>query len=163
MREKPAKRWVHKGEYRGLVKKRVFYCALGIFGVFFYVAFNCLINYSPTTPTPPVVENTPFHPGIFGWALIIIGVIIGIVALLADLGQVFGFSYKCFKAASEVEAVRLITPRNHHLAPSGECLVRASDLPPSLQHSELLRPAGQGAETLPKELLRASLTNKDNE
>ncbi len=156
MRETPAKRWVHKGEYRGLVVKRILWCAAGIIGVVIYVAFNCLINYSPSTPTPTVVDNAPFHPGIFGWALIIIGVIIAIVLLLLELSQIFGFVYECFKAGSGVESVRLITPRNHHPAPSEECLVRPSDLPPSQQQAELLRPGQSGQETPPEELLRAT-------
>ncbi len=125
MREKPQKRWVHKSEYLRLVRRRVFYCASGIVGVSFYIAFNCLVNYSPTTPTQPVVENTPFHPGPFGWFFIVIGVMLALAVLLAEFCQVFG---ECFKAAWEVESVHLITSRNHHLAPPlGRAILAPTD------------------------------------
>ncbi len=153
MEIKPEKRWVHKGEYRGLVRRRVFCCASGVIGVFLYVGVNCFFN----APTSPVTDNTPFHPGIFWGALMIIG---AIIAILAELSQIFGFLYQCFKAATEVESVRLITPRNHHLAPPVETLVRASDLPSTHKQTELLRAAPQGSDTPAEELLRASTNRK---
>ena len=58
--------------------------------------------------------------------------------------------------ASDGERVEVITEQNAHRLPPAESLVRASDLPPSHQQTELLRAAPQGSETPPEELLRAT-------
>jgi hypothetical protein len=80
---------------------------------------------------------------------------VGVIALMLRLGK-----YTLIKA-NTVEAVGLLTHHNSHLLPPEESLVRASDVPPSQQQTELLRAAQYGKETPAQELLRASTDGQD--
>ena len=81
------------------------------------------------------------------------------------LGFAFGaWSWRiasyCFREEQKVERVALVTNRTVNLMPPKESLVRASDMPPSHQQTELLRAAQNGKETPPEELLRATTSNE---
>ncbi|MCW3099374.1 MAG: hypothetical protein JWL77_4992 [Chthonomonadaceae bacterium] len=65
-----------------------------------------------------------------------------------------------FREAKQIVPVALLTKASLNRLPAVETLVRASDLPPAHQQSELLRAAPQGSETPPEELLRATTNSK---
>ena len=54
-------------------------------------------------------------------------------------------------------SIEPITDQNIHLLPAQETLLRGSDLPPTVQQTELLRATQVGQETPKEELLRATL------
>jgi len=69
---------------------------------------------------------------------------------------------KLFKAAAAVEKVAPLTRYNTGELPAAETLVRPSERPITLCQTELLRAAGQGAETASEQLLRAAPGNMDD-
>jgi hypothetical protein len=156
MRRKPAKRWVHKDEYRDLVKQRIGYCAVAFLGILFIVG-KCWIEMI-TSPSPPKVEHASAHLSTLS---IIALVILMIVLILAEFGEALFGIYQSFRAAIKVESVHVITPRNHHNAPSKDCLVRASEISSSTQQAELLRAAQPGNKTPSEELLRAAVFHQE--
>jgi hypothetical protein len=159
MNEKPRKRWVHPEEYRALRHQRIRHCATG-FGIALFglvvIALEFVFNggsmKNPPAPEPPAAV----HFGIAETALLILCVPFVILAAWAEYGPLLSAIYQSFKDAWNVESVRVVTPRNHHIAPAAHSLVRASDLPPSQPQAELLRAAKTGSGTPAPELLRAA-------
>jgi len=82
-------------------------------------------------------------------------------SLLFGAITIFAFwcSLRLFEKGRQIEPGRPLTDHTVHLLPPEETLVRASDIPPSLQQTELLRAVQIGSETPPEELLRASIEN----
>jgi hypothetical protein len=82
--------------------------------------------------------------------------------VMGGVGCCFGsfltiwYATTLFKDARQIEPVELITKHNVKDLPEVETLVRGSDRSPTDQQAELLRPAGQGAETPSEQLLRAT-------
>jgi len=64
-----------------------------------------------------------------------------------------------YRKSHTIAAVELTTPKNAHLLPVQETLVRASDQLPSQPQTELLRAALYGKETPAEQLLRATREN----
>src|SRR4051812_26620239 len=72
------KRWVHKDEYRALVKKRNFHVVSGVggtlLGLVLYFCIGYLMN-GPATTMPeaaPAAGTVSFHPNLLEWAVILI-------------------------------------------------------------------------------------------
>ncbi len=72
-----------------------------------------------------------------------------------------GIANTLFKKVEAIEPVELLTKHNAKDLPEIETLVRGSANPPTNQ-TELLRPAGHGAETPPEQLLRAAQENRQD-
>jgi hypothetical protein len=83
------------------------------------------------------------------------------VATLIPPGMIF-VAFCLWKKERTIERVAPITKLTIGVAlPEAETLVRASDLPPSHQQTELLRATQYGKETPAEELLRASTDGQD--
>ncbi len=89
------------------------------------------------------------------------GLVMG--ALLSALGFAGIYkSTKMFARIEKIEPVALLTKENAKHLPETETLVRASDLPPTHQQTELLRAVRDIAETPPEQLLRATQESRQD-
>ncbi len=148
MSEKPKKRLVSKGRYCMGIGMKISLSAISVASAVGAVAgvLFCVITMMWSIFRSDYMFPLPEYIPIF----------CGIIFLLC-------FSLQAWLWQRRIKPVISRTSYNTGDLPASETLVRASNRPPSHQQSELLRAAQLGAETLPEELLRASLTNKDNE
>jgi len=133
----PPKRLVSKGKYLQAVGKKVGLCCLA--GLLVSAAIYLLT--SPATWLNHAQSNG-------------VSLVLGAITILA-----LWCSLRLFEKGRQIEPGRPLTDHTVHLLPPEETLVRASDIPPSLQPTELLRAVQTDSETPPEELLRASITN----
>ncbi len=100
--KKPEKRWVHKGEFLGLVKLRFRHVAIGFLGILGGILYLLLrLGWEQLTspPEPPAAPQGPHHLS----PLAIIGLILlALLALFVEFHEIFFFVYRRFKAATEV-------------------------------------------------------------
>jgi hypothetical protein len=129
MSEKPQQRLVGKWDYVQTTGKKIGLYSMAVFLVCAGVMEALEMNW---------------HNGVMS---IIFGVAVIILAVWCCKHFVV--------TAKKIEPIRLHTKRATDLLAPEESLIRASDRPPSQQQAELLRAAGQGAETPAEELLRA--------
>jgi len=152
-REKPRARLVNKHQYleNRLEKGSLFTFAsafAGASGVCLLISL--LLMYLGLPPW----RNDPLNIGI---ELFFAGGFFGVLC--------FGTGWiasKLFKAAAAVEKVAPITRHNTGELPAAQTLVRASERPITHCQTELLRAAGEGAETPSEQLLRAAQGNMDD-
>jgi hypothetical protein len=145
MSEKPKKRLVGWKQYiqttaikGGAYSLSAFCLCSGLLALLLSVLILCL-GYFWSTDGP------------FGIAWLVWGGFIAAFGVVAIWG-----GKALFDKAKAIEPVAPITRHNTGSLPTVETLLRASVFPPSHQQADLLRAAGQGAETPPEQLLRAA-------
>jgi hypothetical protein len=164
--EKPKKRLVGKIEYLRIMatKWALSWAAvtLLVFGLIMFVnavgnlvhdAFFSEFRFQPTTAVN-LGRFTPTDQNYFLALAVFLG---GICLTIMWVGQAM------FTKARKIEPVELVTRHNTGHLSEVETLVRGSDRPPTDQQAELLRAAGQGAETPPEQLLRAGQENRPHQ
>jgi hypothetical protein len=145
MSENPQKRLVSMGQYLHITLTKHGIYTLG--SVIRLTGFLVL----PLLYTPPAL---PFFTALFRdnsllrWA--VLPIYVGFIYTS------FTIADKVQNAAKKIETVAPITRHNTGDLPIVETLVRASNLPPSIQQAELLRAAQYGKDTPAEELLRAT-------
>ena len=147
--EKPKKRIVSKGEYLSTLgtKGGLFSTAIVVGSVglgFLLLAALSIIQFA-------VSLRSEIGVGLFEIFKMLGGLIPGAIGLTA-----IWYCKVAIKSARDIEAVTPITRHNTGHLPEVETLVRGSDRPATAEQAELLRAAGQGAETPSEQLLRAA-------
>jgi hypothetical protein len=140
MNEKPLKHLVHKGRYVWVMTLRATLMSTAVLLLIFGVTAIILSYWINSTGLYYWLGSTGLQTEQF-------------CALVAP--AIIFLAFRVYKWERHIERVKLITTQNLDLIPPEDCLVRASDLPPSQQKAELLRAVRQGAETPAEELLRA--------
>ena len=141
MSEKPEKRLVSKGQYVRVMGKRLGFGGVSV--LFLALGFICILSSLLCVCGVIFVHNK------MEYLLALLAFIAASVPLLT-----VGFRTKDLVEASQ--SIAPITDKNAHLLPLHDTLVRGSDLPPTVQQSELLRATQAGQETPQEELMRAT-------
>ena len=149
-RSKPQKQLVSKRQYVGIVGERLSLYVFGGLQLACGLAGVSLLSWLLWQASHSGALSDTSRE-----AVIVFSLAIGVTSLLLVVS-----SRSLLKKANKIDPVTLITTRTAHLLPSEEVLVRASDLPPAQQQSELLRATHMSPETPAEELLRSSNENK---
>lgn len=145
--ERPKKRLVGLGEYLDAVCTKG---ATSLVATALRFGGAVLLTAAASAVLPVLVEVC--HGDISGAEFCIFaGAILGLFGAIATWLSCF-----FFEAAKEITPVALLTRSSANGLPEKEILVRGADRPATDQQTELLRATGQGLETPPAQLLRAT-------